>query len=71
MAFAINLKTVIAYTGRLEIRFKKPLEVGQTYYIRACIDDFKKKYIKTSGVIADKENKLYATAKALFIVAQV
>ena len=68
MAYAINCNDIVAYTGRFEIRYKKPLDVGMQYFISAKIDSQRKKYITTSGEIKDEKGKLYAKAGAIFII---
>ncbi len=68
MAYCINSSGITAFTGKLEIRFRKPPKVGDILIIKAWIANQKKKLYYTQGTIENNNGEKIVEAKAVFMV---
>lgn len=57
-----------AVTATFEIRYKMPVKVGETYTFQGKIETARGKKICTSAMVKDCDEKILATASALFIL---
>lgn len=69
MAYAINHAGDVAFTGKLEIRFKTPPQLGEELHIEARVDEKKRSLYYTLGKITSKQGQVFAEAKAVFMQA--
>ncbi len=69
MAYSINSSGITAFTGKLEIRFRKPPSIGENLIINAWIEKNKNKLFYTKGSIKNENGELFVEAKAVFMVA--
>lgn len=63
---SIGYKTV---TAELNVRFKKPLQVGETVKVKGEIKEIKKKLIIAVAII-EKEKEIYATGEGKFFIVE-
>lgn len=68
MAWAVAAAGIWAVTGEMQVRFRRPLHVGETVSLRGAVTDIHSRAITTSGQIArEADDQLIATATALFV----
>jgi acyl-coenzyme A thioesterase PaaI-like protein len=67
MAYSINQAGIVAYTGKLEMRYRKPPKIGDKLIIRAWIEENKKSLYYTRGVIENNCGEKLVEAKAVFM----
>jgi len=70
MANVLYLQDIKAHTARCEIRYRKPLEVGQTINLSGWIDNQRRRLIVLKGEARTTEGDvLIADCEASFMVA--
>lgn len=67
MAFCINNHGIKAYTAKLELKYIKPLQVGEKYSLCAGILNNRRRFITTTGAILDNQGNAFIKANAIFI----
>lgn len=68
MAHTLMHHKIMAVTASLEVRFKKPVPLGEELLVKAILaDSFSKKRFKLRAVVENKGGQILAEAKALFI----
>jgi len=68
MVTLLNMQGIRAVTGRLNIRFKNPLKVGERVVVRAFFKDKRTSYFTLESEILNKETRDYvAVGKGLFL----
>jgi acyl-coenzyme A thioesterase PaaI-like protein len=70
MAHAVIAKGHMAVTARMELKFKKPVEIGKEIYLRGQVLLEKGKLLKTSGEI-EQNGEIKATALADFFIVDI
>jgi len=70
MANVLYLQDIKAHTARCEIRYRKPLEVGQTINLSGWIDNQRRRLIVLKGeALTTEGDVLIADCEASFMVA--
>ena len=70
MANTLYLKNIKAHTAKCEIRYRKPLEVGQEIKLIGQIISKKRRLVIISGqAITTEDNKLIADCEAKFMLS--
>jgi len=67
MAWAAAEKTQMYYTGRLEIRYRKPVRTGAPLQVRGWILKDRGRTLQTRAEIQDQDGATLAEAEALFM----
>lgn len=68
MAWAIKRKTgEWAFTADFQVRYKKPVEPGCSYQVKARVDEAGGRLINAKAELVDHNGKLTAQAKAVFL----
>jgi uncharacterized protein (TIGR00369 family) len=68
MAWAVAAAGIWAVTGEMQIRFRRPLHVGETVILRGTVTDIRTRAISASGqVVREADGQVIATATALFV----
>lgn len=70
MAHAVASMGLMGVTAKLEIRFKKAVEVGKTITIEGTVEDVKNGWAFTNSKIIGDDHEILAEAKGLFKVLQ-
>ena len=68
MAYAINKEGIIAYTGKLDIRYRRPPKVNSRLHIKARVLEQKRSLYYTQGTIENEDGEICVEAKAVFMV---
>ena len=68
MAWAVAAAGIWAVTGEMQIRFRRPLHVGETVTLHAAVADDRTRAISATGeVMREADRQVIATATALFV----
>jgi uncharacterized protein (TIGR00369 family) len=68
MAWAVAAAGIWAVTGEMQVRFRKPLHVGETVTLRGTVTDIRTRAISASGeIVREADGQIIATATALFV----
>jgi uncharacterized protein (TIGR00369 family) len=68
MGWPLSVKTGrMSVTARLQIRFVRPVTIGQTYTISAYAVDTERRPWKARGEIRDQEGQLYVRANGVYM----
>jgi uncharacterized protein (TIGR00369 family) len=70
MAKIILSKNLVAVTADLNIRYRKPLPIGQRVKVTGTITLQKTRTLHTEASLIDKEGNVYAESKAVYIVVK-
>lgn len=70
MAKIILSKNLIAVTADLNIRYRKPLPIGQKVKATGIITLQKTRTLHTEASLIDEEGNIYAESKAVYIVVK-
>jgi uncharacterized protein (TIGR00369 family) len=69
MAWAVKQKQGNwSVTAKIDLTYRKPVTTGQKYFAKGSVLKTKGRKVSTCCRIEDSEGKLYAEAKALFIL---
>ena len=71
MAHAVASMGLMGVTAKLEIKFKKPVEVGNTITIEGTVEDVRNGWAYTNSKIMSDKHEILAEAKGLFKILQV
>jgi acyl-coenzyme A thioesterase PaaI-like protein len=70
MANVLNLQNIKAHTARCEIRYRRPLEVGQTIDLRGWIETRRRRLVVLKGEARlASDNTPVADCEASFMIA--
>jgi acyl-coenzyme A thioesterase PaaI-like protein len=69
MAWAAAEQTRMYYTGRLEVRYRRPVPTGAALLVRGWITRDRGRSLETRGEIQSEEGQTLAEATALFLAA--
>jgi acyl-coenzyme A thioesterase PaaI-like protein len=64
---AILTHGVMAVTGTLDLRFRKPTKMGQSLSVQARVDERRGKRLRCSGEMLDDDGQVLAEATGLYI----
>lgn len=68
MAWAVAAAGIWAVTGEMQVRFRRPLLVGESVTLRGSVTDIRSRAISASGqVIRESDGEMIATATAMFV----
>jgi uncharacterized protein (TIGR00369 family) len=68
MAWAVAAAGIWAVTGEMQVRFRRPLNVGETVALHGAVTDIRTRAISASGqVVREADGQVIATATALFV----
>jgi uncharacterized protein (TIGR00369 family) len=68
MAWAVAAAGIWAVTGEMQVRFRRPLHVGETVTLRGTVTDIRSRAISASGeVVREADGQVIATASAMFV----
>lgn len=68
MAWAVSAAGIWAVTGQMQVRFRRPLHVGETVTLHGSVTDNRSRAISASGrVMREADGQLIATATAMFV----
>ncbi len=68
MAWAVAAAGIWAVTGEMQVRFRRPLHVGETVILHGTITDMRTRATSAAGqVIREADGQAIATATALFV----
>lgn len=67
MAYLINSSGIVAFTAKMEIRYRKPPKLKEKLKISCQIDAHKKTLYYTSGRLENEKGELIVEAKAIFM----
>lgn len=68
MAWAVAAAGIWAVTGEMQIRFRRPLHVGETISLHGAVTDIRTRAISASGqIVREADCQVIATATALFV----
>jgi uncharacterized protein (TIGR00369 family) len=68
MAWAVAAAGIWAVTGEMQVRFRRPLHVGETVTLHGAVTDIRTRAISASGqVMREADEQVIATATALFV----
>jgi uncharacterized protein (TIGR00369 family) len=68
MAWAVAAAGIWAVTGEMQVRFQRPLHVGETVTLHGAVTDIRTRAISASGrVVREADGQVIATASALFV----
>ncbi|MCA9876328.1 MAG: PaaI family thioesterase [Thermomicrobiales bacterium] len=68
MAWAVAAAGIWAVTGEMQVRFRRPLHVGETVSLRGAVTDQRSRAVTTSGqLVREADGQVIATATALFV----
>lgn len=68
MAWAVAAAGNWAVTGEMQVRFRRPLFVGESVTLRGSVSDVRSRAISASGqVVRDSDGEMIATATAMFV----
>ena len=67
MAWAAAAKTQMYYTGRLQVRYRKPVQTGQPVRLHGWITRDRGRTLETRAEVRDADGQTLAEAEALFI----
>lgn len=59
---------VMSVTGTLDLRYRRPATMGQTFRVRARVDERRGRRLLASGEIVDAERQEVITATGLYLV---
>ncbi|SRR5581483_621057 len=69
MAWAAAQKTEMYYTGRLEVRYRRPVRTSQELLLRGWITRDRGSRLETEAQVQDAGGQVLAEASALFVRA--
>ena len=68
MAWAVAAAGIWAVTGEMQVRFRRPLHVGEAVRLRGSVTDIRSRAIAASGkVVREADGQVIATATAMFV----
>ncbi len=68
MAWAVAAAGIWAVTGEMQVRFRRPLHVGERVMLHGSVSDVRTRAISAAGeVVREADGQLIATATALFV----
>lgn len=68
MAWAVATAGIWAVTGEMQVRFRRPLHVGEIVALHGAVAEVRSRAISTSGkVVREADGELIAEATALFV----
>ena len=68
MAWAVAAGGIWAVTGEMQVRFRRPLLVGESVTLSGSVTDIRSRAISASGqVVRDADGQVIATATAMFV----
>jgi uncharacterized protein (TIGR00369 family) len=68
MAWAVAAAGIWAVTGEMQVRFRRPLHVGETVAIHGAVTDIRTRAISALGqVVREADGQIIATATSLFV----
>lgn len=67
MAWAAAASTTMYYTGRLEVRYRRPVTTGSVVKVRGWITRDRGRTLETRAEVQSEEGQTLAEAEALFI----
>jgi uncharacterized protein (TIGR00369 family) len=68
MAWAVAAAGIWAVTGEMQVRFRRPLLVGESVTLRGSVTDMRSRAISASGrIVRDADDQVIATATAMFV----
>lgn len=67
---AILTHGVMAVTGTFELRFKKPIPMGDTLRVRARVDERRGRRLLCSGELLDRTGMEMTSAKGMYLVTE-
>ena len=68
MAWAVAAAGIWAVTGEMQVRFRRPLHVGETVSLHGAVTDIRTRAISASGqIVREADGQVIATATALFV----
>jgi uncharacterized protein (TIGR00369 family) len=68
MAWAVAAAGIWAVTGEMQVRFRRPLHVGETVTLHGAVTDIRTRAISASGqIVREADGQVIATATALFV----
>lgn len=68
MAWAVAAAGIWAVTGEMQVRFRRPLHVGEPVSLHGAVTDIRTRAISASGqIVRDEDGQVVATATAFFV----
>lgn len=68
MAWAVAAAGIWAVTGEMQVRFRRPLHVGEPVSVQGAVTDIRTRAISASGqIVREADGHVVATATALFV----
>jgi uncharacterized protein (TIGR00369 family) len=68
MAWAVAAAGIWAVTGEMQVRFRRPLHVGESVRLHGSVTDVRTRAISASGqIVREADDQIIATATALFV----
>ena len=68
MAWAVAAAGIWAVTGEMQVRFRRPLHVGETVSVHGAVTDIRTRASSASGqIVREADGQVIATATALFV----
>jgi uncharacterized protein (TIGR00369 family) len=68
MAWAVAAVGIWAVTGEMQVRFRRPLHVGEIVTLQGAVTDIRSRAISATGqVVREADDQIIATATALFV----
>ncbi len=68
MAWAVAEAGIWAVTGEMQVRFRRPLHVGEPVALHGTVTDVRSRAISASGkIVREADDQVIATATALFV----
>ncbi|MEZ4564678.1 MAG: PaaI family thioesterase [Thermomicrobiales bacterium] len=68
MAWAVATAGIWAVTGEMQVRFRRPLHVGEAVTLSGVVTDIRTRAISASGqIVRETDGQIIATATALFV----
>jgi uncharacterized protein (TIGR00369 family) len=68
MAWAVAAAGIWAVTGEMQVRFRRPLLVGESVTLRGSVTDIRSRAVSASGkIVRTADGQVIATATAMFV----
>ena len=68
MAWAVAAAGIWAVTGEMQVRFRRPLHVGEAVALHGAVTDIRTRAISAAGqVVREADGQVIATATAIFV----
>jgi len=67
---AILTHGVMAVTGTLDLRYKGTAEMGQTFFVKAQVDERRGRRLRCSGELLNAEGLVLAEASGLYLATE-